>query len=175
METATIKEILYDELGKISESRIQQEIADNNISKLVRQVVGACIPRIQDGFEDLGTLAESLSHYVLTNVLIPSQRKITLDGIDIDAVIPDSRTLASSPKDALVLYFVKTENRSVVKNYLKRLEERLQSVKENILVISKSNLDEYKTYVIKSDFSDMFDDINKFLSTKKPSFRIFKT
>jgi hypothetical protein len=176
MESSAIKEILYDELRKTSESKIHQEIASENISRLVRQIIEACIPRIPDGnsFEAQGILAESLSHYILTNALIPSQRKITRSGIDIDVVIPDSKTLVSSPKDALVLYFAKTKDDNMVKNYLKKLEE-LQPVKENILVISKSKLDAYKTYEIGSDFANLFDDVNKFLSSKKPKLRIFKT
>lgn len=179
VESTPIKDILYDEINQITESRILQEISSKNYSKIISEILSECIPAISkldgDIFEIFGTFAESMMHYLLTNAMIPSQRKITIKNTEIDVVIPDSRALDSSPKDALVLFFAKTSDHESIVNHLEKLQ-KIQPIKENIWIISKSNINTaYKTYEIEN-ISTILDDINDFLGSKKQSkFRIFKT
>ncbi len=179
MESTPIKDILYGQINQLTESRILQEISSKNHGKIINEILTRCIPIISkldgDDFETFGTFAESMMHYLLTNALIPSQRKITIKNTEIDVVIPDSRILDASPKDALVLFFAKTSDHDTITKHLEKLQ-KVQPIKENIWIISKSKLDvPYKTYEIEN-ISTILDDINDFLDSKKQSkFRIFKT
>jgi len=48
--------------------------------------------------EVVGVLATGLLHYLLTNALISSQRKVTYNDNELDIVIPDTKTLEKDPK-----------------------------------------------------------------------------
>lgn len=182
METTPIKDILYNAIHQLTEPRIQQEISNKNYDKTIREILDRCIPKISklngDSHEIFGAFAESMMHYLLTNALIPSQRKITIKNVEVDVIIPDSRTLDSSPKDTLVLYFAKTSDQDSIIKYLVKLQE-IHPLRENIWLISKTKLKTpYKTYEVenKSSFATILDDINDFVLSKPQSkFRIFKT
>ncbi len=181
VESSIIKEILYSQI-RATESKIQQEIANKNYGWAIKELLDRCVPEISeldgDSYEIFGTLAESMMHYLLTNALIPSQRKITVKDTDVDVIIPDLRTLESSKKDALVLYFVKTEDQNSILKHLTKLQ-MIQPAKENILVIAKGSLPiPFKTFEIgnKSNFITILDEISKFVSSRSQTkFRIFKT
>lgn len=180
-ETSPIKEILYERINSISEQKIQTEISKNNTANLIREIMESCSPRIAelygDQHENFETFAESLMHYLLTNALIQSQRKVTLKTIEIDIVIPDVRTLVASPKDALVIFFPKTSHTDTIHVSLKKIQI-IQPIKENIWLVQKTGLGlQYKTYEIGKDcsFSNIINDINVFCSSKTQSkFKIFK-
>ncbi len=182
MESSPIKDILYETINQISESRIQSEISSGNKQGIIIEILQRCIPKIEklDGgkHENFGAFAESLLHYLLTNALIPSQRKITLKNTEIDIVIPDSRTLSSTPKDSLVLYFAKTNNIHTITESLAGLES-IQPHKDNIRIVAKAKLAiPYKTYYIDgvSNFATILDDVDGFLASRPQSkFRIFRT
>lgn len=180
-EASPIKEILYEQINSISEQKIQIEISKNNTANLIRNMVDNCyskITKLNGGqYENFEAFEESLMHYLLTNALIPSQRKVTLKAIEIDIVIPDVRTLALAPKDTLVIFFPKTNDAKVILESLKKLEA-IQPVKENIWLVQKTSLGlQYKTYEIDNgcSFSNIVNDINVFCSSKTQSkFKIFK-
>lgn len=182
MENTSIKDILYSEINKIGESHIQQELSRKSYRKVTKEILDRCIPRISliggEKYEIFGTFAESMMHYLLTNALIPSQRKIRVKDIEIDVVIPDLRTLNSNPKDAVVLYFVKTADLTTITKRIENIQEAQPAI-ENIWVISKSKPRiSFRTYVIenRANFAKILDDISGFLSSKPQSkFRIFKS
>jgi hypothetical protein len=182
MDTSQIKDILYRAISQISESKIQKELTSGSKSKIVTEILLRCTPDVAkiegDMHENFGIFAESLTHYLLTNALIPSQRKIKKGDVEIDIVIPDLRTLDSAPKNSLVLYFAKTNNTKSIVESLTKLQS-IQPHKENILVISKTKTEiPFKTYDVDSmsGFATMLDDIGKFLSSKPQSkFKIFRT
>lgn len=178
MEASQIKDILYEEIRWITDSKIQSVISAGNKAKIVQEILQNCfkkISEIEDMPKNFVTCAEGLTHYMLTNTLIPSQRKIELDGVDIDVVIPDSKTLAESPAESLVLYFVKTDSDRAI-THLAKLQ-KIQPKKDNIWIISKSVVHtRFKTYNVTTDFSAMFDDIDEFFAkSSKIRFRIFKS
>ena len=43
--------------------------------------------------EVIGILATGILHYLLTNALLNSQRKVNYQGMELDIIIPDIRTL----------------------------------------------------------------------------------
>jgi hypothetical protein len=181
VESTPIKDILYGAINQITEPVILKELSSKNHSKIINKILDRCIPDISkldgDSFEIFGMFAESMMHYLLTNALIPSQRKIIIKNTEVNIIIPDSRTLDASPKDALVLFFAKTSDHDFIMNHLEKLQ-KIQSVIENIWIISKSKLGiSYKTFEIENkSFVTILDDINGFLESRKQSkFRIFKT
>jgi len=181
METSP-KEILYHRINEMSESRILKELSSGDKKGIVAEILRGCIPEIAkfggNQHENTGAFAESLCHYLLTNALIPSQRKITLKNIEIDVIIPDSRMLDAAPKNSLVLYFAKTSSENAILESLVKLQN-IQPHKENIWVVSKTQLKiPYKTYDVDSvsSFAGLLDDIDGFLGSKPQSkFRIFKS
>ena len=173
---STVKDILYQEITNISEDTIQLEISKNNSSKIISQIISKCTTKIQKistSFdEDLGIFAEGLMHYLLTVSLIPSQRKISKNNVEIDIVIPDILTLNSNPKDSLIILFPKSKNENMIKKRISELE-RIQPIKENIWVVLHHNLHlKNQTYLIRNDdnsLTKILDDINKFYSSRKQS------
>jgi len=171
-----VKDILYQEITNISEDVIQLEISKNNSSKIISQIISKCSTKIQKIStsldEDLGIFAEALMHYLLTVSLIPSQRKISKNNVEIDIVIPDILTLNSNPKDSLIILFPKSKNENMIKKRISELE-RIQPIKENIWVVLHHNLQlKNQTYLIQNDDNSLkkiLDDINKFYSSRKQS------
>ncbi|TBR25949.1 MAG: hypothetical protein EPO63_00950 [Candidatus Nitrosotenuis sp.] len=180
-EASPIKEILYEQINSISEQKIQVEISKNGTARLIRGMVDNCYPKIAKVYgnphESFEAFAESLMHYLLTNALIQSQRKVTHGGIELDIVIPDVRTLVSSPKDAVIIFFPKTGDISAILESLRKIET-IQPIKENIWLVQKTSLGlQYKTYEIDNgcSFSNIINDIDVFSSSKTQSkFKIFK-
>ena len=74
-EDSPIKEILYDVIREIPEKEIQTLFENGNHSKLIENLFEKTLPRINtisgDINEKLGILSESMSHYILTEMLIP--------------------------------------------------------------------------------------------------------
>jgi len=174
MDTTPVKDILYQEITNISEDKIQLEISKNNSSKIISQIISKCstkILKISTSIdEDLGIFAEGLMHYLLTMSLIPSQRKISKNNIEIDIVIPDILTLNSSPKDSLIILFPKSKNKNLIKKRILELET-IQPIKENIWLVLHHYLQlKNQTYFIQNDdnsLNKILNDINKFYSSRK--------
>lgn len=175
-ESSPIKDLLYQTLQSITESVIQEKITKNPQSLIQEIFSKANIDSLgENKTENYETFAESFMHYLLTNALIPSQRKVTVDQIEIDIVIPDIRTLKSSSKDAIIILFPKTDN---IKTILQRLEKiiTIQPKKDNIWLVQKTSLGlPFKTYEIdeRHSFFSIIDDI-KMSNKTQSKFKIFK-
>ncbi|MDC8437996.1 MAG: hypothetical protein LV468_03230 [Candidatus Nitrosotenuis sp.] len=172
-----IKDMLYESINAISEAAIQRDLASNNSRKVILDILSRAWPDTLKGdrTENYETFAESLMHYILTNALIPSQRKITVDGVEIDIVIPDTRTLKTSNKDAVIILFPKTDDVASIRARLERIHA-VQPVRENVWLVQREDLGlPYKTYEIEASktFAGIIDDIKK--SNKMQSkFKIFR-
>ena len=180
-EPNPVKDLLYDYLEKIGENSIQKKIFAGESREMVENIISSCYPKISKmsgkKSENVAVLATSLIHFLLTIALIPSQRKIEKNHIEIDVVIPDLRSLIKSPKDSLVIYIPKTTDKNQIQEQINKLNS-LQPHKENIWLVLEDKLDiDCKAYnIIDNSFSLLIDDIKKFLSsTKKTHFKIFKS
>lgn len=178
MESSQIKDILYQEIKQVTEEGIQTAISTGKKKKIIEKILKNCFKRIseiEDAPENFMVCAEGLTHYILTNTLTPSQRKIIVNGVEVDIVIPDSKTLLNSPRESLILYFAKTGNSDVV-GHLAKLQ-MIQPQKENIWIVSNSEIQTpFRTYNMASNFAAMFDDIDRFLAkSTKTRFKIFRT
>jgi len=177
-----VKELLYQELSKLTEKKIQLEITKNNSPKIINEIVSNCYSKILqipgDKDENFGIFAESLMHYLLTISLIPSQRKVSIDNIDLDIVIPDLILLKEKPEDSLIISFPKSAN---IININQRITEiKKITSQENIWLVLHTDLPvNEKRYLIGTEndsFKYILEDISKFLSKRKPyKFKIFKS
>ncbi len=98
-EINPIKEYLFDYI-KNSDS-IPKLISEKKFDQVIEEIVHNCYEKILtmgEKNEAVGVLATGILHYLLTNALITSQRKIECDDIELDIVIPDIKTLEKDPK-----------------------------------------------------------------------------
>ena len=172
-----VKDILYNAINNYKEYRIVSDIAQGNSSEALNAICNECMPLLEklegSKSENLISFAESFIHYLLTVALIPSQRKTVHAGIEIDVVIPDVRTLASSPQDAIIVTFPKTNDHKFIQKQVAELT-KIQPHKDNIWFILKNTLPlEARVYIInqneKTYFTNIINDIIGFLSNKKQS------
>ncbi len=177
-----IKDILYQAISDYQEKRIVSDIAQGESSETIHTIFNHCSHNLdksgESGPENRGALAESLMHYLLTVALIPSQRKTTLESVDIDIAIPDARTLASSPDDVVIMYFPKTNEIETIKKHLDQLK-KVQPKSDNIwIVVDKPVQVDAKVYALDSNqftFGNIVNDLISFTAGKKQSkLKIFR-
>lgn len=183
METdSSIKNILYQEIANLTEKSIQLEISRNNSSKVINQICSNCFTKILripgDEDENFGSFAEGLMHYLLTESLTPSQRKISYNKVELDIVIPNIKLLKEKPEDSLIIIFSKSGNNEKINQRILDIKNFLPQ--ENIWIVTHSDFSiNYKKYLIGTEndsFYNILDEITKFLSKRKQSkFKIFKT
>jgi hypothetical protein len=177
-----VKDVLYQELTRLSEKKIQTEISKKNSPKIINEIISNCyakilrIPGNRD--ENFGILAESLMHYLLAISLIPSQRKVSIDDVDLDIVIPDLKLLKEKPEDSLIISFPKSGNIEKVNQIIAEIKKTTSQ--ENIWLVLHTDLPvNYKSYLIGGEngsFNNILEDITKILSKRKQyNFKIFKS
>ncbi len=170
-EQNPVKEYLFDYLSK-SEERIQKLISENKFSEIINDVITNCYDKtitLGEKDDSLGILATGLLHFLLTNALLTSQRKIEYNGIDVDIVIPDLKTLEKDPKKTLIIYIPKTSNKNTIEQKINELE-KIQSEKQNIwLVLSQDLGFKNKFFIIdkkNNTFSKIIFEIAQFVNVQ---------
>jgi hypothetical protein len=179
-EPNPIKDFLFDYLKK-SEKKIQELISQSKFTEIIDDVLENCYDKVismGQKEESLGILATGLLHYLLTNAIISSQRKIEYDEIQIDIIIPDLKTLKIDPKKTLILCIPKTIDKTIIEQKLGRLQ-KIQPIKDNIWIVITKKLDfQNKTYVIEKEnasFSKIIYDIAQFVNVQGQSkFKILR-
>jgi hypothetical protein len=153
-----MKNELYSVLNDFGKEKIQVEFQNNINSSIpkIKEILSKTIATIYkkkenidsdyNNFEKtLSILCESFLHFLLTTTSLPSQRKIMLNELEIDLIIPDIKTLYKDPKKTLIIKFDKN---SSINEYLEKLDN-IQKNKENIWLVSSTPLDiNYRNYVI---------------------------
>jgi hypothetical protein len=153
-----IKDELYSVLNDFGKENIQIEFQNNINSSIpkIKEILSKTIATIYEKKENidsdynnfekpLSILCESFLHFLLTTTSLPSQRKIMLNELEIDLVIPDIKTLYKDPKKTLIIKFDKNSSTS---EYIKKLDN-IQKNKENIWLVSSIPLDiNYRNYVL---------------------------
>ena len=182
-EISPIKEILYSEIKKISEKKIHQFLQNNEYSSVIKNLLENIIPKISnidgENEEKLGVLAESISHFMLTEMLIPTQRKIIHDGIEIDIIIPNLNKLKDVSDDAIIINFDKSTNSNEIHKQIEALKT-IQKNEKNIWIVSNKKLHSvpniYRTDQHENSFSNLFTDVRDFVTNKKfGKLNIFKS
>jgi len=177
-----VKDILYQAISGYQEQKILSDIVHGESPTTISTIYFHCIPELDrftgDKLEIHISFAEGLIHYMLTTALIPSQRKTMLQSVDIDIVVPDAKTLVSSPQDAIIISFPKMGELETIKEHVKKLK-KIQSNSENIwIVLDRQAPIDVKVYTLDKDhftFSNIINDLISFSSNKTQSkLKIFK-
>lgn len=164
-----MKNELYSVLNEFGKENIQIEFQNNINSSIpkIKEILSKTIATIYEKKENidsdsnnfekpLSILCESFLHFLLTTTSLPSQRKIMLNELEIDLVIPDIKTLYKDPKKTLIIIFYKDSSTS---EYIKKLDN-IQKNKENIWLVSSTPLDiNYRNYVLyenKEEYQSLF-------------------
>lgn len=139
-ESNPIKDYLFEYITK--SEIISNLISEKKFDEIIENVTANCYDKIismgkKD--ESVGILATGLLHYLLTNTLITSQRKIEYDGIEIDIVVPDIKTLEKDPKKTLLICIPKSSDPKVINDKILQLE-KIQTEKENIWIVLSENI-----------------------------------
>ncbi|QLH02908.1 hypothetical protein C5F47_04765 [Nitrosopumilus cobalaminigenes] len=151
-ESNPIKDYLFEyiENSKI----IPKLISEKKFDMIIENITKNCYDKILtmgEKDESVGVLATGLLHYLLTNSLITSQRKVDYNGNELDIVIPDIKTLEKDHKKTLLICITKSSDIVIIKEKIAQLE-KIQPEKENIwLVLSENIQTNKKTFVLSKD------------------------
>ena len=178
-ESSPIKDVLYAKIDDIGQESIHELMLSGRFSELFEKIYETTINNIDniDEYEKHGSVAESLTHYLFTEMLIPSQRKISFKNIELDMVIPNIPELKKNNDNAILIFFVKTSNIDKIKQRIQEIK-KIQNSDANIWVISKDDIQIPQiTYTTKKEsFSKFLRDAQTFIKTKKmDKLNIFKT
>ena len=179
-ESSPIKDTLYAEIDEIGQDLIHDLLKERKFSELFEKIFDSAINKIgidMNENEKYGTLAESFTHYLFTEMLIPSQRKISFEDVELDMIIPNTAELKKNINNVILIYFVKTGKIDEVKKQIHHMK-KIQKSDANIWVVSKDNISiPQVTYITeKNSFSKFLDDIQDFVKIKEMNkLNIFKT
>ena len=179
-ESNPVKEYLFDYI-RDSESKFRKLISQQKFSEVIQDVLENCHDKVVsmgDKDEAIGVLATALLHYLLTNALINSQRKVEKNGTEIDIIIPDMKTLEKDPKMALVVVIPKSSNKQVILEKISEIQE-IQPERKNIWLILSQNIPiNLKTFVISkydSNFTNIIYEIAQFTNVNSQNkFKILR-
>ena len=108
-----IKEILYETIDEVTEEKLHTML-NNQKYEILNDIIFPSLEKIKklngNLVENFGIFATSIMHYILTNMMIPSQRKIIEQNIEIDIAIPRIKEI----QDGLIISFAKTDNLSLI-------------------------------------------------------------
>jgi hypothetical protein len=181
-----ISALLYSTIAEIGKEKIQSEIAlDIKQSKYyIELIINNCKKRIDNVDEDtVGSLCESLLHFMLTISILPSIRKVAFNGTVLDIVIPSLRVLKNSPENSVVILISKGSENIIQEkiSHIKRFqpnEKNLWIVSEKPLPLPCVNYSLNQNEIFseeKNNYSDLIIDIDKFLHEKgDKSLKIFQ-
>lgn len=165
-----IKDILYSAITKMGKDKIRMEVV-NQIEMSERcciEILEECKKKMTNDLDDesLVDLCEALLHFMLTASLLPSERKVTWRGAELDLVIPSVKMLNKSPDKTLVIQMIKgNEVLKKIKN-----AKSLQPHDVNIWTVSARRLEiDYRNYYVGSSlfpYPRIVIDINAFLVQK---------
>ena len=161
-----IKDYLFAYIEK--SQTIPKLIIEKKFDTVIENITDNCYEQIiamGEKDESVGILITGLLHYLLTNALITSQRKVDYDGIDLDIVIPDIKTLEKDPKKTLLICIPKSSDINIINQKISQLE-KIQPEKENIWVVLSENISiKKKSFVLSKEnntFSKIIFEIAKF-------------
>lgn len=164
-----VKEVLYSVIDEIGREKIRADVSkDADSSKrYCEEIVEKCI-RVLGNADDeaLGTLCEALLHFMLTASLLPSERKVMVEGMELDIVVPTVKNLAKSPDKTLLIQFIKSRQ-----DLAKIMQaETVQKRHENIWIVSARKIDyNGRNYTLSNNnlkYSSLISDIRAFLASK---------
>ena len=165
-EVNPIKDYLFDYIEK--SNNIENLIREKKFDVIINEIVENCYDKIilmDKKVEAVGILATGILHYLLTNALLNSQRKVDYQGIELDIVIPDIRTLEKDFKRALLILIPKSSDKKIIDENICQLR-KIQPTKENIWVVLSEDISlDCKSFVLSKEnnsFSKIIFEIAQF-------------
>lgn len=168
--SVNIKDILYSAIAKFGKDKIRMEVV-NDIEMSERrcnEILEECKKKMTNNLDDesFANLCEALLHFMLTASLIPSERKVTWKGVELDLVIPSLKMLNKSPDKTLVIQIIK--GNEVVRKIKDAKSVHPHDV--NIWTVSAKRLEvDHKNYYVGSSlfpYPRIIVDVNAFLAHK---------
>ena len=159
-ESNPIKDYLFEYLSK-SEEQIQKLINEKKFSEIIDETIENCYDKVTtlgEKDESIAILATGLLHFLLTNALLTSQRKVEHEGIGIDIIIPDLKTLEKDPKKTLIIHISKTSDSEKINKKITELE-KIQPEKENIWIVTSQSISNNKKSFVLSKKNNSFNKI----------------
>ena len=165
-EPNPIKDYLFEYIE--NSKTIPKLIIEKRFDKIIEEITANCYDKVISMDEKdvvVGILATGILHYLLTNALITTQRKIEYSGSELDIVVPDIKTLEKDPKKTLLICIPKSSDIKVIEEKITKLN-KIQPEKENIwIVLSKNIPTDKKTFVLSKEensFSKIIFEIAQF-------------
>jgi len=178
-EENPIKDYLFEYIEK--SNTIPKLISEKKFDIVIDEIIENCYEKIilmDKKEESVGILATGLLHYLLTNALLNSQRKVEYDGLELDIVIPDVRTLEKDAKMTLLILIPKSSDKKIIDEKISQLNE-IQPYKDNIwVVLSEDIAIDSKSFVLSkgnNSFSKIIFEIAQFSNVGKSNkFKILR-
>ena len=174
-----IKDYLFNYIEK--SKTITKLISEKKFDIVINEIVENCYDKIilmDKKDEAVGVLATGILHYLLTNALLNSQRKVEYQGLELDIVIPDLKTLEKDSKMTLLIVIPKSSDKKIINEKILQLK-KIQPIEENIwIVLSKEIALDCKSFILskgKNSFSKIIFEIGQFSNVGKSSkFKILR-
>jgi len=178
-ESNPIKDHLFNYIKK--SNTIIKLISEKKFDVIINEIVENCYDKIilmDKKDEAIGVLATGILHYLLTNALLNSQRKVECQGLKLDIVIPDIKTLEKDAKMTLLILIPKSSDKKIINEKISQLK-KIQPMKENIWVILSEDISiDCKSFVLSKEnntFSKIIFEIAQFSNVGKSNkFKILK-
>ena len=178
-EENPIKDYLFEYIEK--SNTIPKLISEKKFDIVIDEIIENCYEKIilmDKKEESVGILATGLLHYLLTNALLNSQRKIEYEGLELDIVIPDVRTLEKDAKMTLLILIPKSSDKKIIDEKISQLNE-IQPYKDNIWVVLSEDIPiDSKSFVLSkgnNSFSKIIFEIAQFSNVGKSNkFKILR-
>ncbi len=165
-EANPVKDYLFEHIK--NSKTIPKLIVEKKFDQIIEEITKNCYDKILtmgEKDEVVGVLATGLLHYLLTNALITSQRKIEYDENQLDIVIPDIKTLEKDSKKTLLVCIPKSSDKKIIEGKIIQLE-KIQPNKENIWIVLSENIPlDKKTFILSKEnnsFSKIIFEIAQF-------------
>ena len=165
-ESNPIKYHLFEYIKK--SNTIAKLISEKKFDVIINEIIENCYDKIilMDKKDNaVGILATGILHYLLTNALLSSQRKVDYQGMELDIVIPDIRTLEKDAKMTLLILIPKSSDKKIINKKILQLK-KIQPTKENIWVVLSENISiDCKSFVLSkgnNSFSKIIFEIAQF-------------
>jgi hypothetical protein len=178
-ESNPVKDYLFDYIE--NSKTIPKLIVEQKFDVIIDEIIQNCyddIVLMGEKDEAIGMMATGLLHFLLTNALLNSQRKVECQGLELDIVIPDVKTLEKDSKMTLLILIPKSSDKQIIDQKISQLKT-VQPISENIwIVLSKDVSVDCKSFVLSKEsnsFSKIIFEISQFSNVGKSNkFKILR-
>jgi hypothetical protein len=178
-ESNPVKDYLFDYIE--NSKTIPKLIVEQKFDVIIDEIIQNCyddIVLMGEKDEAIGMMATGLLHFLLTNALLNSQRKVEYQGLELDIVIPDVKTLEKDSKMTLLILIPKSSDKQIIDQKISQLKT-VQPISENIwIVLSKDVSVDCKSFVLSKEsnsFSKIIFEISQFSNVGKSNkFKILR-